>query len=325
MTKIESPNYTQVPNAILGDILPGNIVSAGLMAKLEGSQLKVLLAVCRLTFGFHQTERRASLSMMEKLTGLSRQGILNAAGKLEEYGLIERSKDGGVTLWKVTVYSVDQPYGKAVVNSVDQGVNSVDQGSQLSRPPSKKETEKKPIKNEAAKNAPAPFESFFPVKPPNGRSNESDSLLAQVQSGDPDKIARAQLAALGLGAKAQIPTDGLDRIDHAGWNIPSDRIKQGVAVFLEATPLSVPVSRSERKQWLKGIKDHLEEFGLSGLKELYHTAWNEYLPGITAGKLDITHPLALTRKMRGIRSRPQPTTQEAKYFIDPDTGERIKW
>jgi len=129
--KIDTPNYTQIPNALLGDVAKGNKANPGLMASLEGSQLKVFLAVCRLTFGFHQVERRASLTMIQQFTGLSRQGVINASNELEELNLIERMQDGGVTLWRV------------VVNSVDQVVNSVDQGSQLSRPPSKKETKKK--------------------------------------------------------------------------------------------------------------------------------------------------------------------------------------
>lgn len=138
--KLDSPNYTQIPNDLLGHIAPGNRAIAGIMANLEGSQLKVFLAVCRLTFGYHQSERRASLAMMMTLTGLSKPGVHHAATRLEELGLIERSQDGGVTLWKVAVNSVNQ----GVVNSVNRMVNSVNQDGKLSLPPSKKETRKKP-------------------------------------------------------------------------------------------------------------------------------------------------------------------------------------
>ena len=84
------PNHTQIPNALLGDIEKGNKVSPGLMAELEGSELKVYLAVCRITLGFHQNSRRASLKMMMDFTGLSKQGVLNAARKLEILELIEQ-------------------------------------------------------------------------------------------------------------------------------------------------------------------------------------------------------------------------------------------
>src|SRR4030067_1145802 len=125
---IDKPNYTQVPNVILGDIERGNIVSPGLMSTLEGSELKVLLSICRLTFGYHQDVRRASLTMLEKMTGLSRQGVINAANELERVGYIKRLTDGGLTLWQVLVNSVDQVVNSVdqqVVNSVDQVVNSV--------------------------------------------------------------------------------------------------------------------------------------------------------------------------------------------------------
>lgn len=187
------------------------------------------------------------------------------------------------------------------------------------------ETTPETTPNNGLANAAANLDEWFPESTHNGRKPEHDSLLAQIQNGSTEQANQARLIALGLAAKEQAPSTGLEQIERSGWNIKDDRIRQGMAIFLEAVPLPVPVSRSERGQWQKGISAHLEEFGLAGLKELYHTAWNEYLPDITAGKLDITHPLALTRKMRGIRNRPQPVAQEAKYFIDPDTGERIKW
>lgn len=143
---IYKPNYTQIPNSILGDVKRGNVVDPGLMATLEGAELKVLLAVCRLTFGYHQETRRASLSMIKNMTGLSRQGVINASNSLEKKNLIARRKDGGVTLWQVVVNSVDYLLCEPMVNSVDSVVNSVDQTSQMIRLPSKKETKKETIK-----------------------------------------------------------------------------------------------------------------------------------------------------------------------------------
>jgi len=164
MAVINSPNYTQIPNAVLGDVLPGEVVSPGLMSELEGSELKVLMTVCRLTFGYHKAERRASLTMIQRFTGLSRQGVVNAAKALERLNLIEKSIDGGLILWRVAVNSVDQQRSTqltSAVNSVDQqrstqltsAVNSVDQISQLSRPPSRKEKNKPKRKEENKKNS----------------------------------------------------------------------------------------------------------------------------------------------------------------------------
>jgi len=163
MAVINSPNYTQIPNALLGDLLAGDVVSPGLISNLEGAEVKIFLVICRLTFGYHRAEKRASLTMIQQMTGLSRQGVVNSAKVLERLNLIERSIDGGLTLWRVKVNSVDQQLVNSVdraVNSVDQqrstqltsAVNSVDQSGQLSLPPSKKETRKKPRKKKLEKN-----------------------------------------------------------------------------------------------------------------------------------------------------------------------------
>jgi phage replication O-like protein O len=166
---VDKPNYTQIPNTILGDVEKGNRVTAGLMTEIEGAELKVLLAACRLTFGYHQASRRASLSMMATLTGLSRQGVVNAAKSLENRGLISREQDGGVTLWQVVVKSFDQSDEEIskVVKSFDQSVNSVDhlvksfdQTSQMIRPPSKKETRNKPKKETEKENVNLSFSCF---------------------------------------------------------------------------------------------------------------------------------------------------------------------
>lgn len=66
--KIEKPNYTQTPNILFDEI----------MRDLNGAELKVILAVIRKTFGWHKERDRISLTQLEEMTGLSRQGILNA-------------------------------------------------------------------------------------------------------------------------------------------------------------------------------------------------------------------------------------------------------
>jgi len=126
---VEKPNYTQVPNVIL-DIF---------MSEMEGSELKVTLAIARQTFGYHRDRHNLSLSDLQKLTGLSRQGVVNAVDALMKCGLITRSdgKRGGF-FYEINVEPTSQMNG--LVNSVDQStsqisrlepVNSVDQSSQM--------------------------------------------------------------------------------------------------------------------------------------------------------------------------------------------------
>ena len=114
-TGFQEPNYTQTPNDLFI-----------LMASMKEAELRVVLAICRLTFGFHRTKARASLTRLQKMTGLSRQGVINGAKAAEERGLITKISGKGVNEW--------------IVNVVDQQlVNVLDHKSQRSRPPSIKQ------------------------------------------------------------------------------------------------------------------------------------------------------------------------------------------
>jgi phage replication O-like protein O len=83
MKLIAPPNYTQVPNVILDAI-----------AELEGSELAVVMVICRETFGWHRTTAELSLTDFEKATGLSRRGVRNAIDKLTSRQWISRTKNG---------------------------------------------------------------------------------------------------------------------------------------------------------------------------------------------------------------------------------------
>ena len=129
-----SPNFTQTPNDLFDNYLP----SMGL------AELKVALAVIRLTVGFHRKKARASLTRLQRMTGLSRQGVLDGARACETHGFIENIQDGRVTTWRLI--TTDTPED-TVVKLVDQlegkVVKPVDQTGQASRPPSIKERRKK--------------------------------------------------------------------------------------------------------------------------------------------------------------------------------------
>lgn len=134
--KIEKPNYTQTPNILFDEI----------MRDLNGAELKVILAVIRKTFGWHKERDRISLTQLEEMTGLSRQGILNAIhGKKKEKsvigGLVNKgyikiieTKQGNV--YELVVNEVDQQETASQLSRLEV-VNKVDQesglASQLSR------------------------------------------------------------------------------------------------------------------------------------------------------------------------------------------------
>jgi len=91
---IESPNYTQVPNVFLDE----------LMSELTGSELKVLMYITRRTFGFRKRSDNISLNqiangiikkdstVLDKGTGLSKMQIINAINKLVDKGIIIKAK-----------------------------------------------------------------------------------------------------------------------------------------------------------------------------------------------------------------------------------------
>ena len=64
---LEVPNHTQIPNAIIDD----------LMSKLSHAQAKVLIAICRKTLGWHKQSDYISISQIMKLTSVSNKTVVN--------------------------------------------------------------------------------------------------------------------------------------------------------------------------------------------------------------------------------------------------------
>lgn len=117
--KLDAPNHTQTPNIFFDDSLP-TIKSF--------AELKVILAIVRQTFGWHKADDRISISQLMKLTGLTRQGVINGVARALKDGFLDRQPVGD-----------SFTYSLRVVNEVDQGVvNEVDQSqppaSQRNRP-----------------------------------------------------------------------------------------------------------------------------------------------------------------------------------------------
>jgi hypothetical protein len=84
-SRIPAPNYTQAPNVLLDELLP----EIGTLA-----ELKVTLVVVRHTIGWHEDERKLSLSELEERTGLSRRSVIDGIKAGLERGTIERRIEG---------------------------------------------------------------------------------------------------------------------------------------------------------------------------------------------------------------------------------------
>ena len=79
---IPAPNYTQIPNVVL----------EYWANRLRENELRVLLLICRLTFGWHRSSVEMSLKEMERSLGRSLTVIKRALIGLENFGLIERDR-----------------------------------------------------------------------------------------------------------------------------------------------------------------------------------------------------------------------------------------
>lgn len=88
---IELPNYTQVPNVLFEH-----------MADMSDAELRVVLALVRLIFGFHKdTPEPVSYSRLSQLTGMTRPAVIRGIKQATERGLVRFAGRGprGVHLY----------------------------------------------------------------------------------------------------------------------------------------------------------------------------------------------------------------------------------
>jgi DNA-binding MarR family transcriptional regulator len=86
----ESPAFTQMPNAIVDELLP----------ELNEGELKILLYIVRRTFGFHRDHDDISIKQLtdgittkdgrqlDRGTGMSRSAVVRALKGLQDKGVI---------------------------------------------------------------------------------------------------------------------------------------------------------------------------------------------------------------------------------------------
>lgn len=113
MKQVAPPNYTQIPNEIIDKW----------MRDLSGLQFKILMAICRKTFGWHKQSDKISMSQLEEITGSSWRRMFGPIKDLEKAGIIMVSRAAG----KVSEFSVnisvaeEQPYDKMSGDSMTKG------------------------------------------------------------------------------------------------------------------------------------------------------------------------------------------------------------
>lgn len=88
------PNYTQIPNVFLDEQMP----------KIHSlSELKVVMAVMRKTFGWQKDEDEISISQLEDLTGLSRPSVNEGVKAALQHKIITRRKVGNGYCYRLNV------------------------------------------------------------------------------------------------------------------------------------------------------------------------------------------------------------------------------
>lgn len=85
MKQVAPPNYTQIPNEIIDKW----------MRDLSGLQFKIIICICRKTFGWHKDKDKISVSQLEEMTGSSWRRMFNAVKDLEKVGMITVTRTSG--------------------------------------------------------------------------------------------------------------------------------------------------------------------------------------------------------------------------------------
>jgi len=94
--KIQAPTYTQIPNAVLDS-----------MNRFTECELAVLLAICRMTFGWHKESARLTAPDLVKITGRSHGGVVAAIKSLDERFIIEKNPSPYGNEYSVVVQPLD--------------------------------------------------------------------------------------------------------------------------------------------------------------------------------------------------------------------------
>lgn len=90
------PNFLQVPNAVIDELLPD----------LTGAELKCYLVVIRKTKGWNKESDNISISQFMKATGLSNSAVIKACESLVKYGLLIKKNGARNTgVYAVNSYS----------------------------------------------------------------------------------------------------------------------------------------------------------------------------------------------------------------------------
>ena len=95
---MKNPNYTQIPNDVLDR-----------MFDFTHPEFKVLMLICRQTFGWQRKKHLLSFSFIEKGTGLARETVNNSIFSLCEKKFLNRESSGNSFRYWLNVDEFENP------------------------------------------------------------------------------------------------------------------------------------------------------------------------------------------------------------------------
>jgi phage replication O-like protein O len=272
------PNTTQIPNEVFDT----------LMSRLSGGELKVLLYICRRTFGFRKDSDSISLTqiahgittkagrVLDQGTGLSKRHVINALKTLEKRNIIKVSRTmDEAGLHEVNIYSLNlldaesgvgtkspqgvmNPTSPGVVNSPSPGV--VHSSAPTKQREQKKEEQKKDIVVDVAQD----LEGFGIAKPAVVKLTQR--YPAQYIR---EKLEMAKgLVSAGSALVSQNPAGWLRRAIEEDYTLPktSERHRQRSGREKQYTKLTQAKSRQQHtpekeSQPARNVATGLAQFG----------------------------------------------------------------
>ena len=244
------PNTTQIPNDVFDSLMPS----------LSGGELKVLLYICRRTFGFQKDSDRISLSqiahgittktgrVLDHGTGLCKRHVINALKTLEKKNIIIITREvdetgfNAINTYRLNMASADcaaEPIvHHGVVNENAPGVvHSGSPGVVKPSAPTKQREQKKEEQNkDNDDDVVQPLENFG-MTPTVARSLAKTHPAAYIR----EKLAMTQdLLAAGSALVAKNPVGWLRRATEENYKPPRNTGQQTASRIKSYTRSETP-------------------------------------------------------------------------------------
>ncbi len=109
MAKLQAPNYTQLPNALIA-----------LLPSMSEAETKIAIIIARETFGWHRPKVKLSLTDLMEHTGLTRPAVIKGVKKGIKRGILGRQRAGQGFLYFLIVADEPQQLPDQVVKNLYQ-------------------------------------------------------------------------------------------------------------------------------------------------------------------------------------------------------------